>query len=70
METGNPVAAVRYSQEAVQIKPEYGEAHENLGIVQKSLKDFDAVETNFRKAVDLNHGLVTPSCNLRLILKG
>jgi Flp pilus assembly protein TadD len=70
METGNPVEAVRYFQEAVQIKPEYGEAHGDLGIVQKSLKNFDAVEINFRKAVSPSHGLITPICNLRLILKG
>jgi tetratricopeptide (TPR) repeat protein len=38
--------------------------------VQKSLKDLDAVEINLRKAVALNPGLVTPYCNLKLILKG
>lgn len=70
METGNLVEAVRCFQKAAQIKPEYGEAHEDLGIVQKSLKDLDAVEINLRKAVALNPGLVTPYCNLKLILKG
>ena len=70
METGNPVEAVRCFQKAVQTKPEYGEAHEDLGIVQKSLKDLDAVVINSRKAVARNPGLVTSYCNLRLILKG
>ena len=40
-------------QKAVSIKPDYAEAHKNLGIVQKFLGQFEASIQSFKKAIFL-----------------
>ena len=56
-------------QKAVSIKPDYAEAHKNLGIVQKFLGQFEASIQSFKKAIFLEPEYSDAHFNLAKTLK-
>ncbi|KAM7111667.1 protein O-mannosyl-transferase TMTC4 isoform 2-T4 [Molossus nigricans] len=59
---GNQTAAIRYYREAV--RPDFAAAWMNLGIVQNSLKRFEAAEQSYRTAI--KHRRKYPDCYYNL----
>lgn len=53
---GNSVDAVKYLKKALNIDPNYADAHFNLGVVYKETKQFELAEIHLKKAARLKPG--------------
>jgi tetratricopeptide (TPR) repeat protein len=60
-------AAVSLKQ-AIAIKPDYAEAHSNLGSTLKELRKAEEAESSFRKAIFINPELKSAKANLGKLL--
>ena len=54
---------------AVEIKPDYAEAHKNLGITLRDLGQFDEAVLSLKKAITVNPGYVDAHYNLAITYK-
>ena len=54
---------------AVKIKPDYAEAHKNLGITLRDLGQFDEAVLSLKKAISINPGYVDAHYNLAIMYK-
>ena len=58
--------AAKMFETAVNIKPNYAEAHKNLGITLKELGEFDAAVASLRKAIIIDSEYIDAHYNLAL----
>ncbi len=66
---GKPQQAEYYYRKAIEIDPDYADAHYNLGIILKDLGKLQDAEFSYRKAIELNPYFAQSHCNLGNILK-
>ncbi|MBF0463231.1 MAG: tetratricopeptide repeat protein, partial [Magnetococcales bacterium] len=65
---GNPDQAVSCWQQAIRIKPDYAEAHSNLGNLLKELKRFKEAEASYRQALCVKPDYAEALYNLGALL--
>jgi Flp pilus assembly protein TadD len=58
--------AVREYKEAIRLKPDFAEAHSNLGVAYKELGDFDSAIREYRIAIRLKPGFQQAHSNLAI----
>ncbi|MBF0434854.1 MAG: tetratricopeptide repeat protein [Magnetococcales bacterium] len=69
MRLGHYELAISYWQQALKIKPDYAELHNNVGILLKNMKRYQEAETAYRKAISLKPEFSDASYNLGNLLK-
>lgn len=69
MRLGNYEQAIFYWQQALHIKPDYAELHNNVGILLKGMKRYQEAEAAYRKAISLKPEFSDASYNLGNLLK-
>jgi len=68
-QTGNNEKAADLINQAIAIRPDYAEAHGNLGTVLMELGQTDGATESYHKAIDLNPANADPHNNLGTVLK-
>ncbi len=57
------------TRKAIQLNPDFGDAHLNLGLILKKLGKLQDAELSYRKAIEVNPDFAEAHLNLGLILK-
>ena len=56
-------------EKAIQINPNYAQAHNNLGIVFNELREYQKAISSYQKAIQLNPKHTSAHSNLGIVLK-
>ena len=64
LDLGSLDSAVDHFEWAVAFKPNYAEAHNNLGVVERQQEKFDQAIKSFEKAIDIQPNYVQAHSNL------
>ncbi|MBF0194280.1 MAG: glycosyltransferase family protein [Magnetococcales bacterium] len=68
IDEGNPKEAIEYLQKAVEIKPDFVEMWNNLGLCHKAIKQLELAKKCFEKAIELNNNNADSHINLAMTL--
>ena len=66
---GRLINAEENCRQAIALKPDYTEAHNNLGIILQQLGKLNEAETSYRQAIALNPDFAEAHCNLGVTQK-
>ena len=58
-----------FTRKAIELNPNFADAHSNLGNLLKDLGKLQEAEKSYRKAIELNPDFANASCNLGIILR-
>ncbi|MGE5648085.1 MAG: tetratricopeptide repeat protein [Acidobacteriota bacterium] len=67
-QSDQPDQAIEHLKKAIEIEPDYAEAHNNLGVQYLKQNQLDPAREQFEKAVELAPSLSPALCNLSVVL--